>query len=155
MTVKEELKQKTAKEELKQIYELDKRIISIHDSIIETETKLTHITPILSDMPAHHGGTDKMTDGVARLIELKEELNLMIDKNCLRRSAIMKKIDRLENETYKTILTQRYINCKSFEEISIMYPYTYNHTCKLHGYALQEYTKLMSQDSNVDDILDK
>ena len=132
----------TGKEELRQIFRLDKRMISLQDSIIEIETKLTRISPILSDMPKGGGDQDKISGGVAHLCELKEMLDQMLTESCLKRAEIIRKIERLDNENYRTILRERYINLKSFEEISIMFPYTYNHTLKLHGHALQEYTRV-------------
>lgn len=132
----------TGKEELRQIFRLDKRIKSLLDSITEVETHLTRISPVLSDMPSGGGNSDKMADGVAKLCELKDLLDEMVTESCLKKGEIIKKIELIENENYKTILRERYINLKSFEEISIMFPYTYNHTLKLHGHALQAYSNL-------------
>ena len=132
----------TGKEELRQIFRLDKRMVSLHDSIIELETKLTRVSPILSDMPRGGGEQDKISGGVAKLCELRQMLDDMLTESCIRRGEIIKKIELLDNENYKTILRERYVNLKSFEQISIMFPYTYNHTLKLHGHALQEYAKL-------------
>lgn len=132
----------TGKEELRQIFRLDKRMVSLHDSIIELETKLTRISPVLSDMPKGGGDQDKISGGVAKLCELKQMLDDMLTESCIKRGEIIKKIELLENENYKTILRERYVNLKSFEQISVLFPYTYNHTLKLHGHALQEYSKL-------------
>lgn len=132
----------TGKEELRQIFRLDKRMVSLHDSIIELETKLTRISPVLSDMPRGGGDQDKISGGVAKLCELKQMLDDMLTESCIKRGEIIKKIELLENENYKTILRERYVNLKSFEQISVLFPYTYNHTLKLHGHALQEYSKL-------------
>ena len=133
----------TGKEELRQIFRLDKRMVSLHDSIIELETKLTRISPVLSDMPKGGGDQDKISGGVAKLCELKQMLDDMLTESCIKRGEIIKKIELLENENYKTILRERYVNLKSFEQISVLFPYTYNHTLKLHGHALQEYSKLI------------
>lgn len=132
----------TGKEELRQIFRLDKRMVSLHGSIIELETKLTRISPVLSDMPKGGGDQDKLSGGVAKLCELKQMLDDMLTESCFKRGEIIKKIELLENENYKTILRERYVNLKSFEQISVLFPYTYNHTLKLHGHALQEYSKL-------------
>lgn len=132
----------TGKEELRQIFRLDKRIESLLESIAEVETKLTRISPVLSDMPKAGNNSDKMADGVSKLCELKDMLDDMVTESCLKKGEIIQKIELLENENYKTILRERYINLKSFEEISIIFPYTYNHILKLHGHALQAYSNL-------------
>lgn len=95
----------TAKEELREIYYKDKEIIRLHEQIEETEARLQKCTSALSDMPQAKGGNnDKMTDGVAKLIELKQKLNEKVDKACRYRLDCMEKIDRIQDGRLRTIL---------------------------------------------------
>ena len=44
---------------------------------------------------------------------------------------------------YKRILTKRYIEGKSLEQVSYEVGYCYNRTCSLNGYALKEFEKII------------
>lgn len=134
----------TVKEYLGNIRKKDIELIALEDAIIETETRLTRISPILSDMPRAASGADKMGDGVAKLIELKERLNHKLYAICELKERIYNEIDKLEDPNHRTVLIERYINYKSFEEISISMGYSYYHTCHLHGHSLQAYEKIIA-----------
>ncbi len=55
---------------------------------------------------------------------------------------IKRNIDRIEKDIYQAILKKKYIQGKPLEEIADEIGYTYKHTCRLHGYALNEWEKL-------------
>lgn len=132
----------TAKEELREIYFKDKEILNLQDQIEETRCKLEKVTPVLSDMPTARGGSqDKITDGVARLIELKEKLNAKVDAICDYRLKCLEKIDKIPDGRYRVVLKERYFNNKKFEEISLSMNYAYGFVLTLHGEALKEYGK--------------
>lgn len=135
----------TIKEYLFNVKKRDIEILAIKDMILETETMLTRISPILSDLPHVKGNNDKMGNGISRLIEFKEMLNKKIDTACEEKYKTIKEIESMENPSYRTILYERYINHKSFEEISIQMGYSYYHVCRLHGQSLQEFQKVISK----------
>jgi len=133
----------TVKEYLGNIRKKDIELIALEDAILETETILTRISPVLSDLPHATGNVDKMSNGISKLIELKDLLNLKIYAICELKEIIFDEIEGLENPLHRTVLIERYINYKSFEEISIKMNYSYHHVCHLHGHSLQEYEKLI------------
>lgn len=45
-------------------------------------------------------------------------------------------ISRVENSTYRTLLLERYINCKTWERIAVDMNYSYKQICRIHGHAL-------------------
>lgn len=134
----------TAKETLRQIRDGDDYIESLKDQVEEVKTKLTHITPILSDMPAYHGDSDKMINGIAKMIELKEQLEREIDKYYEFRCATVATINQISNMTYRRILSSRYFqkDHNSFEEIATAIGYSYYRTVRMHGVALQEFNRV-------------
>ena len=132
----------TPKEELRGIFYKDKEIIILEEQIEETRAKLERVTPVLTNNPCGGGSTDRMTDGVAKLIELKEMLSRKIDEICEYRMECLSKIDRIPDGRYRVILKERYFNNKSFEEISVIVNYAYNRTCMLHGKALKAYDEV-------------
>ena len=134
----------TIKEYLGNIRKKDIEILALEDAILETETRLTKVTQTLSDMPHATGDTDKMSNGISKLIELKDLLNRNIDAICEVKGIIIEEIQSLENPSYRTILMERYVNYKSFEEISVKMGYSYYHVCRMHGQSLEEYRKIMN-----------
>lgn len=45
-------------------------------------------------------------------------------------------ISRVENSTHRTLLLERYINCKTWERIAVDMNYSYKQICRIHGRAL-------------------
>ena len=131
----------TAKEYLTNISRIDEEIKLLEDEILETQTRLTHITPILSGMPNGSSG-DKIGNGIIKLIELKEKLNAAVDRYVDHKNEALDIIDKIENQTYRMILMGRYRKRKSFELISTEINYSYFRTCRMHGEALKEFSKL-------------
>lgn len=136
----------TTKEYLQSIRKKDYEILALEEAVLRQETLLTRVTPILSDMPRGGSDGDKMADGIARLVELKNKINAKIDETCREKQEVIDDIKKIKESSYRTILYERYINYRTFEEISTLLHYSYFHTCKLHGYALQEYEKMTSRD---------
>ena len=132
----------TAKEYLTNISRMDEEIKLLEDEILETQTRLTHITPILSDMPTAHGGADKMINGIIKMVDLKTKLNAAVDRYVDNKNDALDIIGRIENQTYRLILIGRYCKKKSFELISTEINYSYFRTCRMHGEALKEFSKL-------------
>lgn len=132
----------TAKEELREIFFKGKEIDNLQDQIAETEARLQKCTSILSDMPTARGGSaDRITDGIADLIEFKERLNKKLAEEVNYTLACRDRIDRITDGRFRVILKERYFGKKSFEEISMIINYNYYNTIKLHGMALRAYSE--------------
>lgn len=124
----------TAKEELRQIAILKYEIQSLEDQLVEIDTRLTHITPVLSDMPHGASTGDKMVDGISKVIEIKTSIQKRINVLCEISHECTRRISTMENCTYRTILIDRYVNGRSLEWIADKLHYSYYHACKLHGW---------------------
>ena len=134
----------TAKEQLRQLRDSEDYIQQLLGQIEELHTQLTHITPILSDMPVCHGNSDKMVDGISKMLELKAQLNKAVDSAYDRRCEMVGQVNRMQSDTYKRIIALRYLGKKqySFEEIATAIGYSYYRTVRMHGAALQEFTRV-------------
>jgi hypothetical protein len=115
---------------------------SLKEAVEEADTRLTRISPVLSDMPKSGNNCDKMADGVAKLIELKQKLNRMVHQAAAEECEVMDNIEKIENPLYRTILMSVYDRGKDLYTVSQEVNYHYNYTCRLHGYALDEYDKV-------------
>jgi len=132
----------TAKEYLTNISRMDEEVKLLLEQVEEMQTTLTHITPILSDMPTAHGGADKMINGIIKMVDLKTKLNAAVDRYVDHKNEALDIIGRIENQTYRLILIGRYCKKKSFELISTEINYSYFRTCRMHGEALKEFSRL-------------
>jgi len=128
----------TGRELLKSIHNRRMELSALKDSVIEIETRLTRISPVLSDMPKASGNTDKMTDGVSKMLEIKEKLERKIGETAGYELTAMEMIDQLQEPIHRTILYRMYILDEPLQEVADNINYTYNYTCSLHGFALNE-----------------
>ena len=62
---------------------------------------------------------------VSRMIDLNEEINRDIDNFVYRKHKIINEIQSLENTKHIQILFKKYVEYKTFEQISVEMNYTY------------------------------
>lgn len=82
---------------------------------------------------------DQMADVIAKVIELDHEISQQTVNYFVRLHEIKGQIESLGNVEYVTLLFKRYIEGKSLEAIAADMNYTYQHTRRLHGWALQAF----------------
>ena len=73
---------------------------------------------------------------VDKIVDLQAEVNKEIAVLVDLIAEIHTKIEQLENPTERAVLTERYINVKSWEEIAEIIGYSDRNTRYLHGKAL-------------------
>lgn len=71
-----------------------------------------------------------------RLAEYDAEIDRQIDELIKVKTEINRAIMKLEDGRLREILRARYLENKTFEEISVRIRYSYKQTCRLHGRAL-------------------
>lgn len=127
-----------AKIYLKRIIEIDKLINVKHKELIELKKLGGLKSTIYSDTPKSKNISDSVAKSVIEIVELQDEINKSIDELVeLKRDAI-KKIDSLEDNRYKLILTKKYLNNETFEEIAVQLKLSWKWVHKLHKKALEE-----------------
>jgi len=130
-----------AKNYLKQAFFLDQRI---NDSLQELERLRARAfsigaTPMSRDKMQSGKISDIVGDSVSAIVDLDAEINRKIDKYADKKREIEALIDRVFDEILKIILQKRYIHFKEWEQIAVDLGYTYRHTTRLHGEALQAF----------------
>ena len=73
-----------------------------------------------------------------KYVEYTEEIDRMIDRLLQIKSEIKKAIDSVDDIVLQAVLTEYYINCKTWEQVSVDMNYSYMQVCRLHGKALQK-----------------
>ena len=116
-----------AKEEIKQ--QMRKRLTSV---------KATQYREI--DVQGGERKTNE--DRILEYIEYSENINELIDKLINRKMTVVEQIEQIDDGLYRTILTERYINNKSWEDVSKAINYGERRTLQYHNDALREFANV-------------
>ena len=144
----------TAKEYLKQIRSLDKKI---QQRIDERDTLLSKATSTGSrgmkrDVVQTSVEGDRVGGIIDRYIDMEKQITAMIDRPVNMRHKIIGQIQQMENPKHVELLYLRYVKYMRLEEIACdmvkenKEPYSYEHIRKLHGYALKEFQRKFADD---------
>ena len=128
----------STKDYLSQAYRIDQRINSKLAQVMSLRDLLGKATGTLSGAPkAATPNAHSMEDTIAKMVDLENEINEDIDALVDLKAAIMRRIKRLENTEYQTILELRYLCFKRWEEVSVELGYSIQHLFRLHDEALE------------------
>ena len=130
----------TAKAWLKRGWQLDREINSLLRTKEETRAWLMSVTASYTGEPVNGTRDPHRYD---RLAELDERIDRRIDQLVAVKQEIMDAIAQVEDSRYRTLLTERYMEFRTWEQIAVDMNYSYMHTCRLHGEALRELEKVL------------
>ncbi|PKM38657.1 MAG: hypothetical protein CVV04_14420 [Firmicutes bacterium HGW-Firmicutes-9] len=129
----------STKDYLSQAYRIDQRINSKLAQVMSLRDLLSKATGTLSGAPkAATPNPHSMEDTIAKMVDLENEINEDIDALIDLKSEIMRRIKRVENTEYQTILELRYLCFKRWEEIAVDMGYSLRRLYELHDCALEE-----------------
>ena len=138
---------KEAKDYLMEIRLLNTQIDCMQSSVDGLRESLLRITPTLKEDVVTGSSThDRMTTTIAKIVDLQREINQKIDGLVYRKAQVIHQLEKVRNPDYLMILQRRYVDLDSFEEIAAEMHYTYRWICKLHGRALQAFSKIMDEE---------
>ena len=127
----------TTKEYLRQYINAKNRFKSLSDEMIEIRSAATRITPVISDMPPCSHVNDKIALSVEKLDECAKKLEEEAKRMQNAMDDVQNVINSISNPTYRQVLTYRYINGYTWEQIAVKMNYTYRNITRLHGKALR------------------
>lgn len=84
---------------------------------------------------------DKIGSAVAKIVDLENEIDSIIDTYVSTRRKIISQIDSIENENYYDVLFSRYVEKKTFEEIAIKTDYSFRQVLRIHDKAVAYFEK--------------
>lgn len=87
---------------------------------------------------------NKLEEAAVKLFERIERIDKTIARLSVEIDDRIENIEALQNDNYREILFKRYVEEKSFEEISVEMKYAYNYTCNLHGEALKILSEVLN-----------
>ena len=132
----------STKDYLSQAYRIDQRINSKLAQVMSLRDLLGKATGTLSGAPkAATPNPHSMEETIAKMVDLENEINEDIDALVDLKAEIMRRIKRVENTEYQTILELRYLCFKRWEEIAVEMGYSLRRLYELHDFALEEISK--------------
>ena len=135
-----------AKKYLERIKWCDVMIDSKLEELGRLNDLVKKITPVMSDTSGNGSGNqDKLGETIAKIVDLKEEVNNDTDKFIDLKHEANALLEQIERPEYYQILHKRYIQYKSLEKIAGELNYSWRWVCKLHGRALQAFEKVMKK----------
>ena len=127
----------STKDYLSQAYRIDQRINSKLAQVMSLRDLLGKATGTLSGAPkAATPNPHSMEDTIAKMVDLEIEINEDIDALVDLKAEIMRRIKRVENTEYQTILELRYLCFKRWEEIAVEMNFSLQHLYRLHEKAV-------------------
>jgi hypothetical protein len=137
-------KMDAVKSYLKQVELYNIKIDSKIEELDRLEELLLKITSTLKpDVVSSSGSQDKMGDAIAKVVDLKEEINQTIDEYVDKKREIESVIDKVEDADQLKVLKKRYILFEPWEQIAYEIGCTHRHATRIHGQALLSVSKIV------------
>lgn len=126
-----------AKQYLRQVRRLDNAVNAKLEQVEVLRAITTRMTANLTtDKVQESKSHDKIEKLIVKIIDLEREITDDIDKLIDLKREIMNKIDSIQNDDYKLLLTLRYLNFKTWEQIAVEMEFTFQWVHELHRRAL-------------------
>lgn len=109
----------TTKQYLNQVRNLDKRINAKLDELSSLRALTEKVTASYSEK-VQVSISDAFTSNVAKIIDLEREINVEIDRLIRLRERITKEIDNMPSNIYSALLSSRYLEGKTWEDVAEM-----------------------------------
>lgn len=132
----------TAKQYLSQLQKMDVMIEHKREELCRLKSAVTKITPTLSDAGGGSGDSDRIGSMVAHIADLEAEISGDIDRLADSRHVMIRQIHELDSTSFSALLFKRYVEYKSLERISAEMHFEFGYIRKMHGRALQAFTRM-------------
>lgn len=132
----------TAKEYLRQVHLMRYILRSMELKIDELRQAADGMKAIRYDLDkVQTSAADRMSEIISEMLEIEEEYARQARR--YNRAVIqrVKMIDKLDNPQYAEILTLRYLDSMSWQDIADHMHYSPRHITRLHGRALMAFTR--------------
>lgn len=106
------------KQELSQLYYLNREIEQLKNRIAELECVATSTSSRITGMPHASGISDKVGKYVAEIADLRELLDLNLKKCFYELNRLNRYIESIEDSERRMIMSLRYINGLSWQQVA-------------------------------------
>ena len=136
----------TAKEYLKQIYYMNRKVKRLEARREQLRAQMYSIGSPAGKMDADKVQTsmngDTMLKLIAKVDEAERDMLHEIDRMVEAQERIAGEIEKLSNDKQRDVLHKRYVEFKRWEQIAVDMNITLRHVYRIHGEALQSFTKI-------------
>jgi hypothetical protein len=133
----------TTKQYLGQISRLDKMIKNKLAEIYQLKSMACSVS-VSSDCDRVQSSheMDRLGSTVAKIVDLEQETDKLVDDFLAKRKHIVGQIDEIKNSDYYQILSLRYVHSETFDGIANKTHWSIRKVFSLHGEALLEFERL-------------
>lgn len=132
-----EMTENEKKKEFLMSYQKEKRRVRRLEEQLE-ELRQNKMSPSVTNDGMPHG-TDKkdLSDYAVKVDEIEQELVAARYSRICAFQDVQKRIETMEDEREKDLLTYRYLRGLKWEEVAVRMGYSWQHTHKVHSRALE------------------
>jgi len=131
----------TAKQWLNRARRIDREIRTLEEVITSTRERLESVTQSYSGDGAQSSKDPHKFD---RLVELESLVNEKINEQIQIKTEILEAISQIRDRRQRMVLMEYYVNMKTWEQVAVDIGHSYQHTHRIHGYALRSIEKIIS-----------
>ena len=133
----------TAKEYLWRVRDAERELKQLEQAYTQARADILHLKGIAYDADKVTGGKiGDLSDAIAALEGYAQRLNEKWDELINLRETAKKLIDTLKDGRYREVLTLRYLDGQSWEQVAVTMGYTYRGVTGLHGKALKVFGEI-------------
>jgi hypothetical protein len=140
-------KQLKAKDFMSQALHIDQRINNNIEQIHSLRELATKATATLTDVKV--SGTrnvSRMEDAIVKMVELESDINEDVARLVALKREIVSVVNRVDNPSYQTLLSLRYLCFKTWEQMAEKMNYSIQHLHRIHGGALEAVETVLRHD---------
>ena len=133
----------TAKEYLWRVRDAERELKQLEQAYMQARADILHLKGIAYDADKVTGGKiGDLSDAIAALEGYAQRLSAKWDELINLRETAKKLIDTLKDGRYREVLTLRYLDGQSWEQVAVTMGYTYRGVTGLHGKALKVFGEI-------------
>ena len=133
----------TAKEYLWRVRDAERELKQLEQAYTQARADILHLKGIAYDADKVTGGKiGDLSDAIVALEGYAQRLSAKWDELINLRETAKKLIDTLKDGRYREVLTLRYLDGQSWEQVAVTMGYTYRGVTGLHGKALKVFGEI-------------
>jgi DNA-directed RNA polymerase specialized sigma subunit len=130
----------TAKQYMNRVRRVDQEIQMLERMIQKTRDSVESITQKYDGDGAQATKNPHKFD---RLVELEGLVDQKIQEQLTLKAETLLTIGKLKDRRQRMVLTEYYLEMKTWEQVAVDIGYSYQHVMRLHGYALKAVSEIM------------
>lgn len=133
------------KEYLENAFRIDHRLASKFEQIASYNALATKATSTFNGLPGGSKDVHRMENIIIKITDLKSEVSEQIENLIEMKTNITHMIEELDNPEYQLVLELRYLNMKSWEQISVELGYNSRHARRMRDEAVCELERIVNK----------